>query len=132
MDKLMNAAKEVMKNSYSPYSNFKVGAAVKTKDGKIYVGTNVENASYGGTICAERVALTHAISEGCQPGDFDEIAVIGQTSDAPTAPCNLCRQVMLEFCNDETKVTFANENGQSTTVTLGELSPYPFRGKDLN
>ena len=91
---LIDKAHEAMKNAYSPYSGFKVGAAILTKDGKIFTGCNVENASYGATICAERCAATKAVSEGSN--EFTAIAIVS-SSDKFTYPCGICRQFLSEF-----------------------------------
>ncbi|MDD4839238.1 MAG: cytidine deaminase, partial [Clostridia bacterium] len=107
-EKLINEALEARKNSYVPYSNFRVGAALLTKEGKIYRGCNIENASYTPTNCAERTAFFKAVSEG--EHDFVAIAVVGGNNKKGEycAPCGVCRQVMLEFCQPDFKVVFAN------------------------
>ena len=94
---LIDKAHEAMKNAYSPYSGFKVGAAILTKDGKIFTGCNVENASYGATICAERCAATKAVSEGSN--EFTAIAIVS-SSDKFTYPCGICRQFLSEFFDE--------------------------------
>ena len=97
---LIQKALDARKMSYSPYSNFKVGAALLTKSGKIYTGCNIENAAYTPTNCAERTAFFKAVSEGEK--DFEAIAIVGGASENPTEyvyPCGVCRQVMMEFCN---------------------------------
>ena len=97
MDRLIDAATEASRNSYSPYSSFPVGAAVLTESGRIYSGTNIENASYGASVCAERVAIFKAVSEG----DMNITALAVYTNAANLAfPCGLCLQVMSEFCGD--------------------------------
>ncbi len=123
MDKnlLIEKAKDAMKNAYVKYSNFRVGAALITKSGKVFTGCNVENSSYGATICAERVAFTKAISEGER--EFEAIAIVGSSGDF-TYPCGICRQFMSEFGLD-LKLIF--ENGREIkTYTLGELLPEAF------
>ncbi|MCL2398972.1 MAG: cytidine deaminase [Defluviitaleaceae bacterium] len=120
--------------AYVPYSNFMVGAALLTKDGKIFYGCNIENAAYSPTICAERTAFTKAVSEGER--EFSAIAVAGWAKNAKPAqafPCGVCRQVMREFCNpNEFKVlVVTNENGDYTEHTLEELLPYSFGPESL-
>ncbi len=126
IDELISKAKEAMKNSYSPYSKFKVGAVLLTKSGKLYTGTNVENVSYGLTICAERVAMTKAVSEGDK--EFDTLVVIADT-DGPVSPCGACRQFMAEFGNF--KVILANTKDEIKETTVEELLPYMFKKDDL-
>lgn len=126
--KLVEAAREAMERSYSPYSNFRVGAALLSVDGRVITGTNVENASLGLTICAERSAIFKAISEGVK--DFSTIAVI---TDSPTLalPCGACRQVMAEF-NPELELVLANLQGGFRIFSLRELLPYPFLPDSLS
>ncbi len=119
---LVEAAKNGRENAFAPYSNFKVGAAVETAGGKIFIGCNVENASYGLTVCAERVAIWKAVSEGER--DFISIAVVADT-DKLTPPCGACRQIIWEFCGD-IPVTMANLQGQSETLQISELLPRAF------
>ncbi|WP_196593635.1 cytidine deaminase [Pectinatus sottacetonis] len=123
---LVEAAKRARQFAYSPYSNFKVGAAVLTKSGKIYSGCNIENASYGITNCAERTAIFKAVSEGER--DFLALAVAADT-DKPTAPCGACRQVIAEFKIN--KIIMANVRGDTKVVTLEELLPFPFCDNDM-
>lgn len=118
--------------AYSPYSGFCVGAALLCQDGTVYTGCNVENISYGPSICAERTALVKAVSEGHQ--DFAAIAVVGNFRDKAqrqpelfSPPCGICRQVLSEFCDADTfKVILANERGDEKTYLLKELLPEPF------
>lgn len=124
---LIKAAQNVRELAYTPYSNFKVGAAVRTIDGKIYTGCNVESASYGLTVCAERVAIWKAVSEGEK--EFTEIAVVADTHEL-TPPCGVCRQIIWEFCGD-IPVIFANLNGKTETVQMSELLPRAFDTKFL-
>ncbi len=119
---LVEAAKNGRENAFAPYSNFKVGAAVETAGGKIFIGCNVENASYGLTVCAERVAIWKAVSEGER--DFISLAVVADT-DELTPPCGACRQIIWEFCGD-IPVTMANLQGQSETLQMSELLPKAF------
>lgn len=118
---LLNMAKNISKNAYSPYSKVCVGAALETKSGKIYTGVNVENSSYGGTICAERTAAVKAVSEGEQ--EFVRIAVAG--SIANLVPCGLCRQFLSEFCEDMV-VLYEDEAGNMVETTLSALLPSGF------
>jgi cytidine deaminase len=121
-EKLIEAAVKVRENAHAPYSNFKVGAAVETKSGKIFTGCNVENASYGLTVCAERVAIFKAISEG--ETEFTQIAVVADTP-ALTPPCGACRQIIWEFCGD-VPVIFSNLDGVTETLQMKELLPRAF------
>lgn len=120
---LIEEAKLAMKNAYVPYSKFKVGAALLTKEGKVYKGCNIENASYGATNCAERTAIFKAISEGER--NFEKIAVVG-SEGVYTYPCGICRQVLAEFML-EGEAIFENENEQELLVIpIKELLPYNF------
>lgn len=130
INSLVKEAKLAMKNSYSPYSNFAVGAAVLLKDGTIISGCNVENASYGATNCAERSAIYTAISRGYKIGDFLEIAIISNL-DTPISPCGICRQVLLEFFTATSIVHMVSKNGDIKSVELQELVPYSFSKKEL-
>jgi cytidine deaminase len=127
LNKLIEAARAVRENSYAPYSNFRVGAAVYTKSGDIYTGCNIESASYGLTVCAERVAIWKAVSRGER--EFTHFAVVADTEDL-TPPCGVCRQIIWEFCND-IPVTFANLKGKHETVSMKELLPRAFDTKFL-
>ena len=121
MDKLIDAAAEAIDNSYSPYSSFPVGAAVLTDTGNIYKGTNIENASYGATVCAERVAIFKAVSEG----DAHITAIAIYTNEANLAfPCGMCLQVMSEFC-DDIPVILASDT-LVRVYQLSELLPHRF------
>ena len=113
--------------AYAPLFKFRVGAAVRTKNGKIYTGCNVESASYGLTVCAERVAIWKAVSEGEK--EFDKFAVVADTEEL-TPPCGVCRQIIWEFC-DDIPVTFANLKGKTETVQMKELLPRAFDTKFL-
>jgi cytidine deaminase len=127
LEKLIEAAVKVRENAHAPYSNFKVGAAVETKSGKIFTGCNVENASYGLTVCAERIAIFKAISEG--ETEFTRIAVVADTPEL-TPPCGACRQIIWEFCGD-VPVIFSNLDGEMETVQMKELLPRAFDTKFL-
>ncbi len=127
---LVEHARSVMEKTYSPYSKFPVGAALMVNDGTIFVGTNVENASFGATICAERSAVVSAVSAGYQPGDFKEIAVISHMNNV-TPPCALCRQVLVEFFPPQALIHMTSYSGKIKTVTLDALVPYAFGEDDL-
>ncbi|HXH70863.1 MAG TPA: cytidine deaminase [Pyrinomonadaceae bacterium] len=127
LKRLVESAKQARKKACAPFSEFKVGAAVKTKGGKIYTGCNIESASYGLTACAERVAIWKAISEGEK--EFTNVAVVADTEDL-TPPCGACRQIIWEFCGD-VPVTFANLKGNVETVQMKELLPRAFDTKFL-
>ena len=124
---LVKKAKEAAKFSYSPYSGFTVGAALLTKSGKVYLGCNIENASYSPTNCAERTAFFKAVSEGER--EFTKIAVVGgkglDFSDY-CPPCGVCRQVMKEFCGEDFRVILGKNGEDVKVLTLGELLPYGF------
>ncbi len=130
---LLELAIEARKGSYSPYSNFKVGAALLTRSGKVYTGCNIENAAFSPTVCAERVAIFKAISEGER--DFVAIAVVGGANDDPdpsVAPCGVCRQVMAEFCDaDSFKIYLIKSESEHFELTLKELLPYGFGRENL-
>ena len=120
--KLLEAAKDVRTRAYAPYSDFKVGAAVETENGDIYTGCNVESASYGLTVCAERVAIWKGISRGVTK--FGRIAVVVDTEEL-TPPCGVCRQIIWEFCGD-VEVTMANLSTVTKTLQMKDLLPLPF------
>ena len=120
--KLIDAARAAREKAYAPYSNFRVGAALRTKSGKIYSGCNIENASYGLTLCAERTAIFKAMSEGER--EFDAIAVVCDTEKL-TPPCGSCRQIIWEFCGD-VPVILANLKGKIERETAAKLLPRPF------
>lgn len=126
-EKLIEAAAKVRDNAHAPFSNFKVGAAVETRSGKIFTGCNVENASYGLTICAERVAIFKAISEG--ETEFAKIVVVADTPEL-TPPCGACRQIIWEFCGD-VPVIMANLKDEMETLQMKELFPRAFDTKFL-
>ncbi len=132
MDKeiLIQAAIDTIKNSYSPYSNFAVAAAILMQDGEIITGVNVENASFGATNCAERSAIFTAVSQGYQKGDFIEIAIVSDLK-RPVPPCGICRQVLLEFFSLNAIVHMSSCEFQTKSVTLKELVPFDFTSSDL-
>jgi cytidine deaminase len=129
-ENLIEEAKAARLKAYTPYSNFKVGAALLTKDGKVFHGCNVENASYGLCNCAERTAFFSAVAQGYQPGDFDKLVVVGET-DNPIAPCGACRQVTLELGGNQLPVVLTNLKGDIRETTAAELLPEAFGGWDL-
>ena len=124
---LLDIAKDAMQKSYSPYSNFKVGAALLCNNGKVFYGCNIENSSYSPSNCAERTAFFKAISEGNK--DFKKIAIVGGHDGVIKGlcpPCGVCLQVMSEFCNDDFKIILTNENNEITEKNLCELLPFSF------
>lgn len=125
-ENLVKKAYEALENAYVPYSNFRVGAALLTKDGKVFTGCNVECASYGGTNCAERTAVFKAVSEGYK--EFEAIAVVGGSHNH-TYPCGICRQVLNEF-SPEIDIILDNQ-GELLVVNLKEMLPYAFGPSDL-
>ena len=130
---LVLKAIDSMKNSYSPYSRFKVGTALLTENGKIYTGCNIENVAFGPSICAERVAFFKAISEGEK--NFSKIAVVGGKNGvitSPTPPCGVCRQVMREFCSDDFEILIVKENENYDKVLLKDLLPHSFKPEILS
>ena len=124
---LVTAARLAREHAVAPYSNFKVGAALLTADGRVYGGCNVENASYGLTVCAERVALLKALSEGERT--FAAIAVVADT-ESPTPPCGPCRQLLWEYCGD-IEVVIANLSAVKRRMRLSQLLPLPFDARLL-
>ena len=124
---LVAMAKEAMKNAYAPYSGFQVGAALLAKDGRVFTGCNVENASYGATNCAERTAVFKAVSEGCR--EFEAIAIVASSGDL-VPPCGICRQVLAEFM-PEGKVVLDSEEKGMVTYLVRELLPCGFGSKDI-
>lgn len=130
---LITLALEARKMAYTPYSNYKVGAALLTKEGKVYKGCNIENAGYTPTNCAERTAFFKAVSEGER--EFEAIAVVGGKGDVPVDyawPCGVCRQVMMEFCNPKTfRVITAVSEKEFVEKTLEEMLPHGFGPDNL-
>ena len=122
---LLAAAMQARERAYVPYSHFKVGAAVYTRQGKIFSGGNIENVSYGLCNCAERTALFSAIAAGTKPRDFLGMAVIAQ-GESPVAPCGACRQVMYELLGPEAIVWLSNVAGDVKQTTVGALLPEAF------
>ena len=122
--------KRLLKNSYSPYSNFRVASIAVMKDGREFCGVNVENASYGASICAERSAIVSAISNGYKKGDFEKIYVYVNEPKAST-PCFMCRQVLCELFEENKEVICVNNKGEETIYTIKDLCPFPFDESDL-
>ena len=128
---LVASAKEAMTHAYSPYSGYKVGAALLCKDGTVYQGCNVENASYGGTNCAERTAFFKAVYDGHR--EFSAIAICGGKDGKITGlfpPCGICRQGMAEFCGADFKIYMVGANDTYETKTLQDLLPFSFEAKE--
>lgn len=127
IEPLIEVARQARLHSVSPFSNFAVGAAVRTESGKVYTGCNVESASYGLTVCAERVAIWKALSEGER--QFTELAVVADT-ETLTPPCGTCRQIIWEFARGAT-IVFANLKGESEIFHIGDLLPRAFDARFL-
>ena len=127
LKELSRLARAARRRAHAPFSHFKVGAALRTRSGEIVTGCNVENASYGLTLCAERVAVFKAVSEGMKR--FDAVAVVAD-SKLLTPPCGPCRQILWEFCGDIT-VHMEDLRGRSRTLKLSELLPFPFDARHL-
>jgi cytidine deaminase len=129
IEKLIEESKKAREKAYVPYSNFQVGAALLTTDGKVYHGCNIENAAYSMCNCAERTALFKAYSEGDR--DFKMLAVVADT-DRPCSPCGACRQVISELCPRDMKVVLTNLKGDILEITVAELLPGAFSPEDLH
>ncbi len=124
---LIKTAKDATKSAYSPYSHFRVGAALLCEDGTVYTGCNIENSSFGVTCCAERVALFKAVSDGKRC--FTDIAIVGSSTDKfdkPCAPCGVCRQALSEFCKGDFKIHLCNSD-EIITYTLDDILPHSFK-----
>ena len=128
LQELLEKAKAARLRSIAPFSNFLVGAAVKTDEGKVYIGCNVESASYGLTVCAERVAIWKALSEGER--QFTELAIVADT-DTLTPPCGTCRQIIWEFAKNAT-IILGNLQGETQIVSIRELLPRAFDARFLS
>ncbi|MEO6725842.1 MAG: cytidine deaminase [Blastocatellia bacterium] len=122
-EELIELARQARESAYAPYSKFKVGAVVESSDGRVFTGCNVENSSYSLTMCAERVALGKAVSEGGR--DFVRMAVIAD-AHAPVPPCGACRQVISELCGKQVEIVMVNLQGQIETHTVAQLLPEAF------
>ncbi len=128
---LIALAAEMTRHSYAPYSHFHVGAALLCRDGRVWTGCNIENAAFGPTVCAERVAFFSAIRDGAQ--DFERLAVVGGEEGRITSftyPCGVCRQVMREFCGDDFAV-IVSDGKEIREIALGDLLPHSFSPADL-
>jgi cytidine deaminase len=130
VDQLIQEACVARQKAHTPYSHFGVGAALLTRDGVVYQGCNIENASYGLTNCAERTALFRAIADGRKPGDFTMLAVVADT-EGPVSPCGACRQVILELGGKDLQVVLANLKGSVSVHAASELLPGAFDAADL-
>ena len=126
--KMLRLADEARERAYAPYSNFHVGACLKTESGAYYLGCNIENAAFTPTCCAERTALFKAVYEGER--DFEAIAIISDSLN-PTAPCGVCRQALAEFCKPDMPVICADRDGVYVVRELSELLPMAFTAKDM-
>lgn len=126
---LIKIAQKARENSYSPYSHFKVGAALLTKEGKVYMGCNVENCGYSPTNCAERSAIFAAISNGER--EFEKLAIVGSSCEGITYPCGVCRQVIAEILPNA-KIICAENTENYKVLTIDELLPYSFTPRDLD
>jgi len=122
LSELHDQAKRAAEASYSPYSHFRVGAAILCEDGTVFTGTNVENRSFGLTICAERSALVAAVSAGKRR--FSALAIATPDSPNPVGPCGACRQVISEFMDPKATVRFGGSNGKTVDVYIGDLVPF--------
>ena len=127
---LVESARAAKANAYMPYSKFPVGAALLLKDGTVINGVNVENVSFGATNCAERTAIFTAITNGYKKGDFQAIAIAGDTDDY-LPPCSICRQVLVEFCSPDMRVYLTNAKKECKELSLKELVPYAFTELDM-
>lgn len=127
---LVEAARAVRDRAWAPYSRFRVGAALRARDGRVFTGANVENASYGLSLCAERSALVSAVAAGVRPNGFEGLVVVGETA-GPIAPCGACRQVMLELCGPHMPVWLTNLAGLQRRTSPSALLPEAFDPGDL-
>ena len=121
---------KLLDKAYAPYSKFQVACIIEMSDGKFISGVNVENASYGATICAERNAITSAVSMGYKKGDFKKIYVM-VSGEKLSTPCFICRQVITEFFNKDGEVILMGKNGESKIYKVSDMCPYPFDSEDL-
>ena len=128
---MYNELKELIKNSYSNMSNYKVACIIKMKDGTLYKGVNIENPSFKDGMCAEQVAIGSAISDGYKEKDFDKIYLLGSNISSIT-PCFLCRQLLIEFFDKDSLVVSYNVDGKETIYKISDLCPFPFSKENLN
>lgn len=129
-EELIGIAIEARSLAYVPYSHFKVGAALLTKDGRVYKGANIENASYGLSMCGERNAIYHAYMNGVKKEDIAGLAIVAD-SEGPCSPCGACRQVIHELLPADTPIYLSNLKGDVKVTCPAELLPFAFDGKDL-
>lgn len=127
---LKQLAIKAMEFSHSPYSTKRIGAAIRLSNGQVYSGCNIENASYGGTVCAERVAIWKAFSENKKPVHITHVAV-ASAEESPWPPCGFCRQVLAEFAKPETEVVLTNTTGKEKTISFKDLFPFAFEPEHL-
>ena len=127
---MIDKLKELLNNAYAPYSNYKVAAIVVMNDGKEFNGVNIENASYGATICAERNALNAAISNGYKKGSFSELHIM-VSGEKLGYPCFICRQTMSELCDSSMHITLYTASGQQMEVSYDDIIFHPFTGDNL-
>ncbi len=125
MKEILTMCKALLENCYAPYSKFKVSAVLLLKDGKTIGGVNVENASYGATICAERNAINAALTKGYKKEDFASLTIMAN-SDNIVRPCSICRQTFVEFFNEDFIIHMSNQNLEYESLTLKDLVPFPF------
>ena len=130
-NELKDLAIKAMEFSHSPYSTKKIGAAIRLSNGKIYSGCNIENASYGGTVCAERTAIFKAYSENKKPIYITHVAV-ASAEESPWPPCGFCRQVLAEFAKGDTEVILTNTTGKEKVMTFTQLFPFAFEPEHLS
>lgn len=128
---MYNELKELLNNSYSIMSNYKVACILQMKDGNIYEGVNVENPSFKDGMCAEQVAIGSAISDGYKEGDFDKLYLLGSSENSIT-PCFLCRQLLIEVMDKECKIISYDKNGNNKIYKISDLCPHAFSKEDLN
>jgi len=121
---------KLLDKAYAPYSKFHVACLILMKDGKYIPGVNVENASYGATLCAERNAITTAISMGYKKGDFDKIYLM-VSGEKLSTPCFMCRQVITEFFDKDSEIILVSKNGETSVYKVSDMCPYPFDSEDL-
>jgi cytidine deaminase len=129
LDQLLESALAVRKNAYAPYSNFHVGCAMLLEDGTVVNGVNVENASYGVTICAERSAIVSIVTAGKQ--NSIRAVAVGTATSPPAAPCGICRQALAEFVERKVPIILGNDTGESTVSCLAEFLPFAFEKSAL-
>lgn len=129
-EELITLAFKAADNAYAPYSKFHVGAAVECKDGKVFIGANIENSSFGATVCAERNAIFAAYSNGYRKDDIIAMATVADTHGKLSYSCGLCRQVMGDLLNHDIPVYYANRD-QNVTMTVNDIYPYPFGPEDF-